>query len=66
MLWRLFCNLAVLKNSPHRDQAVKLLMSLNKPDVAEKWARYTKSPTGVKGNYQVLFLVLINLRTINI
>jgi len=45
-----FVTWAVLKNSPHRDQAVKLLMSLNKPDVAEKWARYTKSPTGVKGN----------------
>jgi ABC-type glycerol-3-phosphate transport system substrate-binding protein len=45
-----FVTWAVLKNSPHREQAVKLLMSLNKPDVAEKWARYTKSPTGVKGN----------------
>ncbi len=41
---------AVLKNSPHRDQAIKLLMSFNKSDVAEKWGRYTKSPTGIKGN----------------
>jgi ABC-type glycerol-3-phosphate transport system substrate-binding protein len=45
-----FVTWAVLKNSPHRDQAIKLLMSFNKPDVAEKWGRYTKSPTGIKGN----------------
>ena len=40
---------AVLKNAPHRNEAIRLLLSFNKPDVAEKWARYTKSPTGIKG-----------------
>jgi ABC-type glycerol-3-phosphate transport system substrate-binding protein len=39
----------VLKNSPHREQAIRLMLAINKPDVAEKWARYTKSPTGIKG-----------------
>ncbi len=39
---------AVPKNAPHRDQAIKFLLFLNRPDVAEKWARYTKSPTGIK------------------
>ncbi len=41
---------AVLKKSPHREQAVRFLLSLNKPDVAEEWSRNTKSPTGIKGN----------------
>ncbi len=45
-----FVTWAVLKKSPNRDKAVRFLLSLNKPDVAEKWARYTKSPTGIKGN----------------
>jgi hypothetical protein len=44
-----FVTWAVLKHAPHRDQAVRLLLSLNHPDVAEKWSRQTKSPTGVKG-----------------
>lgn len=43
-------NWAVLKNSPHKDEAVKLMMYWCKPEVAEKWVRYTKSPSGVKGN----------------
>jgi ABC-type glycerol-3-phosphate transport system substrate-binding protein len=45
-----FVTWAVLKKSPNRDKAVRFLLSLNKPDMAEKWARYTKSPTGIKGN----------------
>jgi hypothetical protein len=40
----------VLKNSPHRDEAVKFLLSLNKPAMAESWVRTTKCPTGIKGN----------------
>ena len=40
----------VLKNSPHRDEAVKFLLSMNKPDIAEMWSRYSKCPTGIKGN----------------
>jgi ABC-type glycerol-3-phosphate transport system substrate-binding protein len=45
-----FVTWAVLKKSPNRDKAVKFLLSINTPDVAEKWVRYTKSPTGIKGN----------------
>lgn len=41
---------AVLKKAPNRERAIRFLLSINKPDVAEKWARYTKSPTGIKGN----------------
>jgi hypothetical protein len=41
---------AVLKKSPHRDQAIRFLLALNTPDFAEEWARYTKSPSGIKGN----------------
>ena len=41
---------AVPKNAPNRDEAVKFLLAMSKPDVAEKWSRYTKCPTGIKGN----------------
>ena len=40
----------VLKNSPHRDEAVKFLLAMNKPSMAESWGRTTKCPTGIKGN----------------
>jgi ABC-type sugar transport system, periplasmic component len=47
---------AVPKNSPHKEQAIKFLLFLNTPDVAEKWARYTKSPSGIKSQLtQVYF-----------
>lgn len=41
---------AVPKNSPNRDEAVKFLLELNTPSTAEMWVRYTKCPTGIKGN----------------
>jgi hypothetical protein len=41
---------AVAKDSPNRDAAVKLLMSFSTPNDAEKWVRYTKNPSGIKGN----------------
>jgi hypothetical protein len=41
---------AVLKNSPNIDNAIKLMLYWCRPDVAEKWVRYTKNPTGLKGN----------------
>jgi ABC-type glycerol-3-phosphate transport system substrate-binding protein len=41
---------AVPKNAPHREEAIKYLLFLNKPDYAEKWARYTKCPTGILGS----------------
>lgn len=41
---------AVMNNSPVRDEAVKLLMTFSTPNVAEKWIRYAKGPSGIKGN----------------
>ncbi len=41
---------AVMKNSPNRKTAIQLLMAWCEPRVAEKWVRYTKNPTGIKGN----------------
>jgi ABC-type glycerol-3-phosphate transport system substrate-binding protein len=43
-------NWAVLKNAPHREEAVKLLMYWCKPEIAERWVRLTKCPSGTKGN----------------
>ncbi|MCF8362109.1 MAG: ABC transporter substrate-binding protein [Prolixibacteraceae bacterium] len=40
----------VPKNAPHKDKAVKFLLAMNKPNIAEMWSRYTKCPTGIKGN----------------
>ncbi|MBN1925086.1 MAG: extracellular solute-binding protein [Prolixibacteraceae bacterium] len=41
---------AVLKNAPHKEEAIKFLLAMNSPEMAEKWVRYTKCPTGIKGN----------------
>jgi ABC-type glycerol-3-phosphate transport system substrate-binding protein len=41
---------AVLKNAPHKDEAIKFLLALNKADNANTWVNYTKSPTGIKGS----------------
>lgn len=43
-------NWAVLKKSPHCEEAIKLLMYWTTPEIAERWARVTKCPSGVKGN----------------
>jgi ABC-type glycerol-3-phosphate transport system substrate-binding protein len=40
----------VLKNSPNRDEAVKMLMAMNSPDMADQWVQTTKCPTGINGN----------------
>lgn len=40
----------VPKNAPHREEAIKFLLAMNKPLIAEMWVRYTKCPTGIKGN----------------
>lgn len=45
-----FITWAVPKNAVHRDAAVKFLLFMTRPDIAEKWSRYTKCPTGIKGN----------------
>jgi len=41
---------AVAKDSPVRDEAVKLMMSFATPNSSEKWIRYAKAPSGIKGN----------------
>ena len=41
---------AVPKNAPNKEEAIKFLLFMNKPDIAEKWSRYAKCPTGIKGN----------------
>lgn len=38
----------VLKNAPHKEEAIKFLLSWCKPDVAQQWVAQTKSPTGIK------------------
>jgi ABC-type glycerol-3-phosphate transport system substrate-binding protein len=44
---------AVMKNAPNRDEAIRLVMQWSSSKVAEKWVRYTKNPTGVRGNVTV-------------
>ena len=41
---------AVLKNAPHKEEAIKYLLAMNKPIMADAWVRYTKCPTGIKGS----------------
>jgi hypothetical protein len=40
----------VPKNAPNRDEAVKFLLAMNQPDIADMWNRYTKCPTGIQGD----------------
>jgi ABC-type glycerol-3-phosphate transport system substrate-binding protein len=40
----------VLKSSPNKDEAIKFLLDMTKPTMAENWVRNTKCPTGIKGN----------------
>jgi hypothetical protein len=40
----------VLKNAPHKEEAIKFLLAINKPGTSEMWVRYTKCPSGIKGN----------------
>ncbi len=41
---------AVLKNAPHKEEAIRFLLDMNRPAMSEMWVRYTKCPTGIKGN----------------
>jgi len=41
---------AVMKNSRNKDRAVDFVMTWAQPKNAEKWVRYTKNLTGIKGN----------------
>lgn len=40
----------VPKMAKNKKEAIEFLLAMNKPDVAETWSRYTKCPTGIKGN----------------
>lgn len=40
---------AVMKNSPNRDLGIELMRFWCSPEIAQKWVRYTKSPTGLSG-----------------
>lgn len=44
---------AVFKDAPNRDNGIKLLLFWSTPKVAEKWVRYTKSPTGLRGHFSI-------------
>ncbi len=40
---------AVMKNSPARELGIELMRVWCSPEIAQKWIRYTKSPTGLSG-----------------
>jgi len=42
---------AVMKHSPMRDLGIELLRFWCTPSIAQKWVRYTKSPTGLSGSF---------------
>ncbi len=41
---------AVWKNAPHKEEAINLMQFWSRPQVAEKWARYTMASTGLRGH----------------
>ncbi len=41
---------AVWKDAPNKKEAIELLKFWSRPQVAEKWIRYTMAPTGIRGN----------------
>lgn len=41
---------AVMKKSANRERAIEFVMTWAQPKIAEKWVRYTKNLTGIKGN----------------
>jgi ABC-type glycerol-3-phosphate transport system substrate-binding protein len=43
-------NWTIPKNAPHKEQAIKLMMYWCRPEISELWVRYTRCPSGVKGN----------------
>jgi len=45
---------AVMKDAPNKEEAIKLLMFWSRPQVAEKWIRYAKAPTGIIGHVSTL------------
>jgi ABC-type glycerol-3-phosphate transport system substrate-binding protein len=41
---------AIMKASPNREAAIRLFKFWSQPKVAEKWVRYAKAPTGLRGH----------------
>lgn len=41
---------SVWKDAPHKEEAIEFLKFWSRPQVAEKWIRYTMAPTGIRGN----------------
>jgi ABC-type glycerol-3-phosphate transport system substrate-binding protein len=41
---------AVWKDAPHKEEAIEFLKYWSRPQVAEKWIRYTMAPTGIRGH----------------
>ncbi len=41
---------AVMKATANREHAIDLVMFWSRPAIAEKWVRYTKNPTGLRGH----------------
>lgn len=41
----------VLKKATNKEEAIKLLLSMNTPDIADMWVKYTKCPTGIKTSF---------------
>jgi ABC-type glycerol-3-phosphate transport system substrate-binding protein len=44
---------AAFKDAPHRKEAIKFLKFWSRPQVAEKWVKYTMAPTAVKGQLTI-------------
>jgi ABC-type glycerol-3-phosphate transport system substrate-binding protein len=41
---------AVWKDAPNKQEAVEFLKFWSRPQIAEKWTRYTMAPTGIQGH----------------
>jgi ABC-type glycerol-3-phosphate transport system substrate-binding protein len=48
----------VPKNAPHREQAIRFLLYMNSENFGEKWARNTKSPTGIRLNQNKMDFIM--------
>lgn len=40
---------ATWKDAPHKKEAIELMKFWSRPQVAEKWVKYTMAPTGIRG-----------------
>lgn len=42
---------AVWKDAPHKKEAIEFMEFWSRPQVADKWVKYTMAPTGIKGQW---------------